>query len=544
MKARLMFEWLVLHTGALLVLIGIVLALGRGLRLGPAARHALWLVVLVKFLAPPLIYWPWALPAPAATTAPAIPLAAPPPPAGPDAPELRPPVGQVRVRIVELPPEEGEVTPTVSEGGPPPSWGWREALLLVWLGGALVVGGGQVVQVMRVRRLVRQGLPAPAWLEERIAELAAELRVAPPRALVLPGLGSPLIWAFGRPCLLWPAGLEDDLSEEGRRAVLIHELAHLRRRDHWVGWLLLAGACVWWWHPLYRLMRRELGRESELACDAWVVTMLPEARRAFAEALLEVCERKAPVAAPAIGVAGRRRDLERRLKMVMREQVSCRVSWCAALGVVLLALIALPAWSVGQMAKSPPGGVGPAVDGLLPVAQEKVPAAAKDTAARDKKLEELETKVAALLKELKELRKSGRLSEAAHVEKAMFKLWTEAVQARGGTTTVVGPRGGDVKAPPPVSVEVVLVRTTYTLPAAKGEALAKFLRENVKASVMEAKADGDRLIVTTTPEAQRAIGQFVLLIQGRLPAARHGGMWMGGPMMPDGSNRFDAPTKR
>jgi hypothetical protein len=44
---------------ALVALLG-----GRFRRLGPAARHALWLVVLVKLMTPPLVHWPWSRPWP------------------------------------------------------------------------------------------------------------------------------------------------------------------------------------------------------------------------------------------------------------------------------------------------------------------------------------------------------------------------------------------------------------------------------------------------------------------------------------------------
>jgi len=53
------------------------------------------------------------------------------------------------------------------------------------------------------------------------------------------------------------------------------------------------------------------------------------------------------------------------------------------------------------------------------------------------------------------------------------------------------------------------------LPAAKAEALAKFLQQQVKAPVLETKAEGNSLTVTTTPEVQRAIGGFVALVQGK-----------------------------
>jgi hypothetical protein len=57
-----------------------------------------------------------------------------------------------------------------------------------------------------------------------------------------------------------------------------------------------------------------------------------------------------------------------------------------------------------------------------------------------------------------------------------------------------------------------LVTTEYTLPASKANALAAFLKTHLKASVVEANVDGDKLTVTTTPEAQKAIKQLIGLI--------------------------------
>lgn len=57
----------------------------------------------------------------------------------------------------------------------------------------------------------------------------------------------------------------------------------------------------------------------------------------------------------------------------------------------------------------------------------------------------------------------------------------------------------------------MLVRATYELPPCKAKALMTFLEETVNVEV-ETKLDGDRLIVTTSPEAQRTIGQFISVL--------------------------------
>src|SRR5262249_22449054 len=65
---------------------------------------------------------------------------------------------------------------------------------------------------------------------------------------------------------------------------------------------------------------------------------------------------------------------------------------------------------------------------------------------------------------------------------------------------------------------VTLVRSIYKLPHAKAEALASLLTQHSKADVLETKVEGDSLIITTTPEAHRAITQFIDLLQGTTSA--------------------------
>src|SRR5437667_428240 len=81
---------------------------------------------------------------------------------------------------------------------------------------------------------------------------------------------SPVLWTIGRtPRLLFPAGLLERLDREQREALLAHELAHWRRRDHWVRLVELAVLVLYWWHPVVWWARRELHEAEEQCCDAW-----------------------------------------------------------------------------------------------------------------------------------------------------------------------------------------------------------------------------------------------------------------------------------
>jgi hypothetical protein len=62
---------------------------------------------------------------------------------------------------------------------------------------------------------------------------------------------------------------------------------------------------------------------------------------------------------------------------------------------------------------------------------------------------------------------------------------------------------------------VHLTRVTYSLTAEQAKALDAFLKSFVKASVMETKVEGEKIVITTTPDAQATIGQVVALMSGK-----------------------------
>jgi beta-lactamase regulating signal transducer with metallopeptidase domain len=349
--------WWVAETTVVATALAAVAALVPRLRrLGPAARHALWLVVLIRLVTPPLLSWPWPVPVP-------------------PAPEPAPRAGTVALaaRGDDLDrqgtePAAADVSGTAGGdrpggGSPDPPRGARfdrsaigRLVLAGWLAVSAALAAVQVVRILGFRRRLRGAVPAPAWLVTEAERLGERLGVSVPEALAVPGLGTPLLWCLGRPRLLLPTWLIGTLDVEGWRAILAHELAHLRRRDPWVRRLALVAGWVWWWNPLYWIARRRLDAEAELACDAWVVSILPDDRIVYAEVLLGISASLStsmppapvPAPAPALGVTSSGRLFERRLTMILRDQVPCRLTLPGLLGAGLLGLLALPSWTVAQ----------------------------------------------------------------------------------------------------------------------------------------------------------------------------------------------------
>jgi hypothetical protein len=98
---------------------------------------------------------------------------------------------------------------------------------------------------------------------------------------------------------------------------------------------------------VYWLTRERLCTEAELACDEWAIRTVPDGRVSYAEALLDVCRTLSTTTspAPALGVAGAGRFLERRVNMILQNHAPSRISVPVLLGAGLLALLALPGWS-------------------------------------------------------------------------------------------------------------------------------------------------------------------------------------------------------
>jgi len=125
---------------------------------------------------------------------------------------------------------------------------WRRCLGMLWLRGATPAGA-------HVQALVRQ-----------VGETLGMPRT--PRVVFVDAAVSPMIWCGLRPLLVLPTQLWRTLDDDSRRAVLVHELAHVRRWDHVMCWLVAAVGAVYWWHPVAWWARRRLHEEAEASCDA------------------------------------------------------------------------------------------------------------------------------------------------------------------------------------------------------------------------------------------------------------------------------------
>ena len=275
------------------------------LRGGPARlRYALWLVAAAKFAVPSALFAPaagwlgvgslWRAEVEPGVTGPLFlritePVAA-------DAPELVVGVSGARTHEELL-----------------------CVLTVVWLVGCAALVAVWLRRRREFRLSLREGTEAWAGREfEALGRARARLGMKRDVLLVLSqGRTEPGVWRTLRPVLLLPSEVASQLDDEELEAVVLHELAHVERRDNLFANLQTALACVFWFNPAVWLIGRRLFTERESACDERVVEV-GGAVGAYAAGILKVVRfcsgwRVAGVAGVASGS-----NLRRRIEMIMR----------------------------------------------------------------------------------------------------------------------------------------------------------------------------------------------------------------------------------
>jgi beta-lactamase regulating signal transducer with metallopeptidase domain len=107
----------------------------------------------------------------------------------------------------------------------------------------------------------------------------------------------PHVVGLVRPIIVVPPALLDDPAL--LRAALLHELAHVRRRDAIGRYIQIAARTLMWWFPPVRLVNRRLDLAREAACDAWALEAGDVSRPAYARLLVRMAQLRA-AAAPAL----------------------------------------------------------------------------------------------------------------------------------------------------------------------------------------------------------------------------------------------------
>jgi beta-lactamase regulating signal transducer with metallopeptidase domain/Leucine-rich repeat (LRR) protein len=298
-------------------------------------RYLLWLIVLAKCLAPPLVTVPLAV-LPQESLVEPVPIL----------PAELPGATIERVNTAIREPPIPISTPVVKE---------KAVRLTVhqWLGFGWVVGVAVfavfgVIKALRTNLwLCRQRKPLPAKLQSGIEDLFSgfDLKTLP-KIWLLEGISQPFVWGLLRGSIYLPADFVKVDNAEHRKGVLGHELSHILRFDAAVNCLQVIAQAIFWFHPFVWWANKRIRAEREKCCDEMAIARLGAKVRDYSIAIVNILveEHESTRPVPSLAVAGPVKNIEERIKTMLRpgKKFYKRPSLVAVTVALLIALVTIP----------------------------------------------------------------------------------------------------------------------------------------------------------------------------------------------------------
>jgi bla regulator protein BlaR1 len=270
--------WTLLHSLWQGLLVGALYGLGKRVSASVAWQHALALGGLLAMLALPAATFWWLLQHPVAVSG-AVELAG----AG-----------------AALAGQAAAVGAIGAESSEP----WAFALVAAWLAGALVISVRLFGDWRLIRAAIREGSPAPAALQALLEEQMRRIGVTRAVRLRLTArITTAGVYGLLRPVVLLPIALALTLPRDQLEALLVHELAHIRRADFLANLLALLARTLLYFHPVVHWLCRDLERTRETLCDDLVVGLKVD-RLKYARALSTAEQFRQQVPVPLLTATG------------------------------------------------------------------------------------------------------------------------------------------------------------------------------------------------------------------------------------------------
>jgi beta-lactamase regulating signal transducer with metallopeptidase domain len=312
--------WMILKVSVVVAAAAIADLLIRR-RTSAATRHLMWTLALIGLLLLPALSlvlpgWDVGIRWTATQARDARPIA--------DVPHAAETLGRVRGLDATTPARRSPLesdSPAFQSGATVPIFArmpWGSVLLAVYAAGVLLLLIRLMAQRRKVRRLTGEASDVAEEDWRRLfVECARRMGIQRPIRL-LRGHERTMPMALGtrHPAIVIPA-IADTWEEDRRRAVLLHEIAHVARHDCLTQMIAAIACALYWIHPGVWWMARRLRVERELACDDRVLTAGTHARE-YAEHLLELAYALRSPRTPAFVVSmARPRQLEGRMLAVL-----------------------------------------------------------------------------------------------------------------------------------------------------------------------------------------------------------------------------------
>ena len=206
--------------------------------------------------------------------------------------------------------------------------GWLGSLLIVW----------------RQHRQFSRGLvKQPVVDDERVLSILESARAMMRvrgriTVMTTSRLTTPALFGWRQPRVLIPEAMQQRLDDRELRMVFLHELAHLKRGDILLNWIMIVARSLHWFNPLVWLALRRLRADRELARDAMVLERLADdERRAYGNTLIKLLDDFSPAGfCPSLApVIHRKHEIKRRIAMISQFKPAGRIALLLSAAIVI-----------------------------------------------------------------------------------------------------------------------------------------------------------------------------------------------------------------
>ncbi len=324
-------DYLLTQSWQIALLVVVIAAVSLALRNKSAhVRYLLWLIVLAKCLAPPLLTVPLAI---LPQEKPAMPFEV---------------VGTTISEPLELPSEPVKLTPAPIVRERPTKLTIRQWLGAGWMLGAITFLIFNLLKALRANYwLWRKRMAVSAELLSDIENLFSVHGIKNfPGVWQIDGISQPFVWGLLRGSIYLPTDLLSLKNSKRCRNLLGHEFNHVIRFDAAVNFLQVIVQAIFWFHPFVWWANRKIRAEREKCCDEMVIARLNTSPRDYSTAIVEtlVAKYESTRPVPSLAVAGPVKNIEERIKTMLRpgKKFYKRPSLVTVTVVLLLALLTVP----------------------------------------------------------------------------------------------------------------------------------------------------------------------------------------------------------
>lgn len=219
--------------------------------------------------------------------------------------------------------------------------------LYTWLAGVIVLGFTTYLVNRRLQHYIKQ---QPVIPDERITKIfescKKSMSIQQNVPLLLAGkIASPTVFGFFRPRVLLSGDQINLLNEQQLQHIFHHELAHIKRGDIGLNWLMHCLLILNWFNPIIWFAYVYMREDQELACDAYALTFMEEEEKIpYGYTIISLLEHYAnyyPVPSLA-NLSRNKRTIKRRIFMIKKfKKKSYRWSVLGVIAVVAIASVSL-----------------------------------------------------------------------------------------------------------------------------------------------------------------------------------------------------------